>query len=109
MPRALVAALAATALLLLPAAPASAGDPVKDRQAAQTRANAAAAKFAKATSSLAKIERELKSLEAKTNQTRERLTGLEGEVREVAVNSYIRSNVGEAFVFDQDLSKQARR
>lgn len=107
--RLLAAAFAATVLLLGPAVPASAGDPVKDRQAAQARANAAAAKFAKATSSLARVERELKSLEAKTNQTKERLTGLEGEVREVAVNSYIRSNVGDAFVFDPDLSKQARR
>lgn len=102
-------AFAATALLLLPAAPASAGDPVKDRQAAQARANAAAARFAKATTSLAKIERELRSLEVKTDDTRDRLTGLEGEVRQVAVNSYIRSNVGDAFVFDPDLSKQARR
>ena len=109
MRRALVAAFAATALLLLPAVPAGAGDPVKDRQAAQARANAAAARFAKATSSLATIERELRSLEAKTTATRERLTGLEGEVRQVAVNSYIRSNVGDAFVFDPDLSKQARR
>ena len=109
MARALVAAFAAAALLLQSAVPAGAGDPVKDRQAAQARANAAAARFAKATSSLAKIERELKSLEAKTNETRDRLTGLEGEVRQVAVNSYIRSNVGDAFVFDPDLSKQARR
>ena len=109
MARALVAAFVATALLLVPAVPASAGDPVKDRQAAQARANAAAARFAKATTQLAQIERELKSLEAKTNETKERLTGLEGEVRQVAVNSYIRSNVGDAFVFDPDLSKQARR
>ena len=83
----LVAALLAAALLLGTAAPAAAGDPVKDRQAAQARANAAAAKFAKAESSLAKIERELKSLEAKTNETRGRLTGLEGEVRQVSLEA----------------------
>jgi murein DD-endopeptidase MepM/ murein hydrolase activator NlpD len=109
MRRTLVAAIAAIALLTWPASPAGAGDPVKDRQAAQARANAAAAKFAKATSALAKIERELTTLEAKTDETKARLEGLEGEVRQVAVNSYIRSNVGDAFVFDPDLSKQARR
>ena len=109
MPRTLVAVFAAAVLLLVPAPPVGAADPVKDRQAAQARANAAAARFAKATTQLAKIERELKSLEAKTAETKERLSGLEGEVRVVAVNSYIRSNVGDAFVFDPDLSKQARR
>ena len=107
--RPLAAAFAAAVLLLASAPPVGAADPVKDRKAAQARANAAAAKFAKATTQLATIERELKSLEAKTAETKERLSGLEGEVRAVAVNSYIRSNVGDAFVFDQDLSKQARR
>lgn len=105
----MVAILAALALILTPASPASAGDPVKDREAAQKRANAAAAKFAKASSSLARVERELKELEAQTAATRTRLSGLEGEVREVAVSSYIRSNMGEAFVFDKDLSRTSRR
>lgn len=109
MRRALAAAFAALALLVLPVVPASAADPVKDRQAAQARANAAAAKFAAAESTLAKIERELKELEAKTSETQERLTGLEGEVKQVAVNAYIRGNVGDAFVFDKDLSQTARR
>ncbi|HUP84943.1 MAG TPA: M23 family metallopeptidase [Acidimicrobiales bacterium] len=109
MRRATAAAFVAVALILWPSVPASAGDPVKDRRAAQARANAAAAKFASATTSLARIERELKELETKTAATRDRMSDLEGEVRQVAVNSYIRSNVGEAFVFDPDLSKQARR
>lgn len=109
MRRALAAAFAALALLVLPVVPASAADPVKDRQAAQARANAAAAKFAKAESTLATIERELKELEAKTSETQARLTGLEGEVKQVAVNAYIRGNVGDAFVFDKDLSQTARR
>lgn len=109
MRRALAAAFAALALLVLPVVPASAADPIKDRQAAQARANAAAAKFAKAESALATIERELKELEAKTSETQARLTGLEGEVKQVAVNAYIRGNVGDAFVFDKDLSQTARR
>jgi peptidoglycan LD-endopeptidase LytH len=109
MRRALAAAIAALALVVLPVSPVDAADPTKDRQAAQSRANAAAARFAKANTALAKIERELATLEAQTASTKERLTGLEAEVRVVAVNSYIRSNVGEAFVFDNDLSKTARR
>ena len=109
MRRALAAALAVLALVVLPVTPASAGDPVKAREAAQARANAAAAKFAKANSDLAKIEQELKSLESKTADTRERLTGLEGQVKVVAVNAYVRGGVGKAFVFDKDLSQTARR
>ena len=109
MRRALAAGIAVLALLAWPVPPAAAGDPVKDRQAAQARANAAADRLAKATTSLAVVERELKELEAKTAATKDRLIGLEGEVRQVAVSSYIRSNVGDAFVFDTDLSKTARR
>jgi murein DD-endopeptidase MepM/ murein hydrolase activator NlpD len=109
MRRALAAAVAVLALVVLPVSPASAGDPVKERQAAQARANAAAAKFAKANSDLARIEQELKKLESQTAQTRDRLTGLEDQVKQVAVNAYVRGNVGEAFVFDKDLSQTARR
>ena len=109
MRRALAAAVAVLALVVLPVSPASAGDPVKDREAAQARANAAAAKFAKANSDLAKIEQELKKLESQTAETRDRLTGLEDQVKQVAVNAYVRGNVGEAFVFDKDLSQTARR
>jgi murein DD-endopeptidase MepM/ murein hydrolase activator NlpD len=105
----LAAVFVALALVVLPVSPASAGDPVKDREAAQARANAAAARFARAESALAKVERDLKALEAKTAATKERVSGLEGEVKQVAVNSYIRSNLGEAFVFDNDLGRTARR
>ena len=68
-----------------------------------------AAKFAKASSSLAKVERELKELEGKTAATRTRLSGLEDEVKLVAINSYVRGNVNEAFVFDKDLGRTSRR
>jgi len=105
----MAAAIAALALVVLPVQPASAGDPVKDRETAQARANAAAAKFAKASSSLAKVERELKVLEGKTASTRTRLSGLEEEVKVVAVNSYVRGNVNEAFIFDKDLGRTSRR
>lgn len=100
---------AVVALVAVLAAPAGAGDPVKDRQAAQARANAAAARFAKATSALAKAEDELAALEAKTATTRSRISGLEGQVKQVAVNSYVRSGSGSAFVFDNDLSKTSRQ
>ncbi len=105
----MAAAIAALALVVLPVQPVSAGDPVKDRETAQARANAAAAKFAKASSSLAKVERELKELEGKTASTRTRLSGLEEEVKVVAVNSYVRGNVNEVFVFDKDLGRTSRR
>jgi murein DD-endopeptidase MepM/ murein hydrolase activator NlpD len=109
MRRATAAAVAALALLVWFAPPASAGDPVKDRQAAQARANAAAARFARATTELAKVERDLATLQAKTAATRDRLSVLEGQVKLVAVNSYVRGNLGDQLVFDPDLSKTARR
>ncbi len=109
MRRALAATIVVLALVVLPGRPASAGDPVQDRKAAQAKANAAAAKFANASTSLARIERELRELEAKTAATRRRLGGLEGDVRQVAVNSYVRGNVSQAFVFDKDLSVTSRR
>lgn len=105
----MAAAIAALALVVLPASPVSAGDPVKDRETAQARANAAAAKFAKASSSLAKVERDLKELETKTAATRARLIGLEDEVKLVAINSYVKGNVNEAFIFDNDLGRTSRR
>lgn len=82
---------------------------MKDRKAAQAKANAAAARFSKATSALAKVEDELRALEAKTETTRSRLSGLEGQVRQVAVNSYVRGGSASAFVFDNDLSKTSRQ
>jgi septal ring factor EnvC (AmiA/AmiB activator) len=109
MRRATAAAVAALALLVWFAPPASAGDPVKDRQAAQARANAAAAKFAKATTQLAKVERELNELQAKTSAAKDHLSTLEGQVKLVAVNSYVRGNIGGQLVFDPDLSRTARR
>ncbi|MBW3555415.1 MAG: M23 family metallopeptidase [Actinobacteria bacterium] len=109
MRRAMATLVAALALVLVPAAPARGGDPVKDREAAQARANAAAARFAKATSALAKVEDELRSLEAKTATTRSRISGLEGQVKQVAVNSYVRNGSSSVFVFDNDLSKTSRQ
>jgi murein DD-endopeptidase MepM/ murein hydrolase activator NlpD len=113
MRRATAAALAALAMLVWPAAaPAAAGDPVKDRQAAQARANAAAAKFARAETQLARVEKELSALQAKTDATKTRLSSLESEVKQVAVNAYVRGNgsiAGGQLVFDPDLSKTARR
>lgn len=82
---------------------------MKDREAAQAKANAAAARFAKATSALAKVEDELRALEAKTETTRSRLSGLEGQVKQVAVNSYVHGGSGSAFVFDNDLGKTSRQ
>jgi murein DD-endopeptidase MepM/ murein hydrolase activator NlpD len=84
-----VLALVAVALVGT-ASPASAGDPVSDRKAAQQRANAAAARFAKASSDLARVERQLSQLEARSQDTQAKVDGLQQQVRSVAVNAYIR-------------------
>jgi murein DD-endopeptidase MepM/ murein hydrolase activator NlpD len=107
----LAAAVAVLALVVWPVPPAdAAGNPVKDREKAQARANAAAAKFAKATSQLARVEADLAKLEAKTSETKGRLADLEGQVKVVAVNTYIYGGGGgETFNFDVDLGKTARR
>jgi murein DD-endopeptidase MepM/ murein hydrolase activator NlpD len=107
----LAAVAAALALVVWSAAvPAvAAGNPVKDREKAQSRANAAAAKWARATTQLAKVEDELAKLEATTAETKSRLAGLEGQVKAVAVNTYIHGSGGGAFTFDTDLGRNARR
>ena len=107
MRRALAGLLAVLALLALPQA-ASAGDPVKDRQAAQKRANAAAAKWSRAQAELARVERDLAKLEADKKATQARLSGLEAKVREVAVNQYVHGGLSTTFMFDQDASRAAR-
>ena len=107
MRRALVASAAVLALVLAAAAPAGAGDPVKDRKAAQARANAAAARFAKAESQLARIEKEVAQLEAKAKVNEATVNELQGRVKAVAVNAYVRGNA-TAFTFDADLSRTAR-
>jgi len=105
----LAAAIAALALITLPVVPAGASDPVRDRAAAQARANAAAAKFARAETALAKVDDDIARLEARAASTRDRLAGLEGRVRNVAVNSYVHSGTAGGYVFDPDLAKTARR
>ena len=107
MRRVLVAGATALALVLATAAPAAAGDPVKDRKAAQARANAAAARFAKAESALARVGREVASLEAKTRANEEKVAGLQQQVKVVAVNAYVRGT-STSFTFDRDLSRTAR-
>jgi peptidoglycan LD-endopeptidase LytH len=105
--RALVACAAVLALVLASAAPAGAGDPVKDRKAAQERANAAAARFAKASSQLARAEAEVAALEAKAKENQATVAGLQDKVKTVAVNAYVHGNTSQ-FTFDQDLSRTAR-
>lgn len=114
MRRALAVSTAVLALavgvLVGSAPPASAGDPVKDRKAAQQRANAAAARFAKASSDLARVERQLAQLEAKAEATQAKVDGLQQQVRSVAVNAYIRgSDPGAgALVMGDDINQTAR-
>jgi len=105
--RALVAVATVLALVVAAAPPALAGDPVKDRKSAQDRANAAAARLAKATSALATTERELADLEKKTAETQAKVDSLRTQVKAVAVNAYVRGQT-DSFTFDADLGRMAR-
>jgi murein DD-endopeptidase MepM/ murein hydrolase activator NlpD len=106
--RALVACATVLALVVAAASPAAAGDPVKARKDAQTRANAAAARLARASSDLARAERQLAALEAKAKNNQATVDTLQKQVREVAVNAYLRGGTETSMVFSEDMSKVAR-
>lgn len=108
MRRALVACATVLALVVAAASPAAAGDPVKARKDAQTRANAAAARLARASSDLARAERQLAALEAKAKNNQATVDTLQKQVREVAVNAYLRGGTETSMVFSEDMSKVAR-
>jgi murein DD-endopeptidase MepM/ murein hydrolase activator NlpD len=106
--RALVACAIVLALVVAAASPASAGDPVKARKDAQARANDAAARLAKASTDLARAESQLADLEAKAKTNQTTLDNLQRQVKQVAVNAYLRGGTETAFVFSNDLGKVAR-
>ena len=108
MRRALGAAVIAVCLLST-AMPAEAapGDP-KSLVSAQRRANAAAARLASAQSAMARLEREITKLQSKTEANRRRLSGLESQVRDVAVRQYVQGGTRVEWLSSGDLSEMAR-
>ena len=102
------ASVLALCAVVLAAPSGAAPDPVKARRAAQERANKAAARLSAATSALDAVEAELAELEARTGRTQAELTGLQTQVRELAVNQYVHGRATPAPLFDGDLSRVAR-
>ena len=87
---------------------AAAKPPSKSQmQAAQKRANQAAGRLAKARSALVRAEKEVASLEAKSLNTREVVTALEGQVRQLAVQQYVQGRP-DAWVGGADPGRAAR-
>ncbi len=103
-----MALAAALVLTLLPVLPSEAANPVKDRQRAQERANAAAARFARASTQLAQVEAELASVRRQEEETKARLGGLQQSVREMAVNQYVEGGPRFELPFGDDPGAAAR-
>ncbi len=107
MRRAPVAFAAVVALALSLASPAgAAGDPVKDRKAAQARADRTAERLAEAETALAEAEDQAAAIEARSAETQQRLVGLRERVRALAVTQFVRP--GEPATFGGDAGQTAR-
>ena len=91
------------------AAPSAAKPPSKkEMEAAQKKANAAAARLAKARAALIKEEREITRLEAQTAQTKQIVSSLEGQVRELAVAQYVQGGRQDSWMGGGDPGQAAR-
>jgi murein DD-endopeptidase MepM/ murein hydrolase activator NlpD len=113
MGRVWVALCVVAALCLVPATPSFAQSTPKppskaEMASAQKRANAAAARMAKAETALAKAEAEIKELESHTASTRKVVDQLQGQVRELAVAQYVQGNHAATWVGDGDPGQAAR-
>jgi murein DD-endopeptidase MepM/ murein hydrolase activator NlpD len=88
--------------------PAHADDPGSARQAAQQRANRAAARFAQAQTDLAKAESGISDLQARLRRDEQRLVGLRTQVQDLALREYMHGGVGTTLLFDKDVNRLAR-
>ncbi|HEX2701250.1 MAG TPA: M23 family metallopeptidase [Acidimicrobiales bacterium] len=110
----LVVALGVVAALFLPptasaAAPAAPKPPSAAQMAsAQKRANAAAARLAKAQTALAKAQREVTELERHTTSTRKVVDVLQSQMRELAVAQYVQGSQAATWMGDGDPGQAAR-
>ncbi|MGH9281431.1 MAG: murein hydrolase activator EnvC family protein [Acidimicrobiales bacterium] len=92
------------------AAPAAPAKPPskKEMEAAQKKANQAAARLSTARAALAKGEREIAQLGAKKAETEQVVSALEGQVRELAVAQYVQGGRQTTWVGDGDPGQAAR-
>jgi murein DD-endopeptidase MepM/ murein hydrolase activator NlpD len=88
--------------------PSEAANPTEARQAAQERANAAAGRFARASTALAQIEAELATVRRQEEETKAALGALQQQVKNVAVDQYIRGGPKLSLPFGSDLAASAR-
>lgn len=98
-------------LLLLSASPAGAaakGPSRADVERAQKKANAAAARLAKARGTLIRAEDEVAGLEARAADTAARLSSLETQVKTMAVRQYLRGGAPESWFSEGDLTQSVR-
>lgn len=101
---ALVVGLSPTASGAAPGRPPS----PKEVAAAQKRANQAAARLATARSALAGAQHEVADLEARTASTRRVVDVLAGQVRQLAVQQYVRGNHAATWVGGGNPGQAAR-
>lgn len=91
------------------AAPAAAKPPsAAEMKDAQKRANAAAARLAKAQTALAKAQKEIAELESHTANTKKVVDALESQVRQLAVAQYVQGNHAATWMGDGDPGRAAR-
>ncbi len=90
------------------AAPAAKPPTPAQMAAAQKKANAAAARLAKAQTALATAQKEIADLESHTASTRKVVDLLEGQVRELAVAQYVQGNHAATWVGHGDPGQAAR-
>ena len=102
--RAVLAALLSAALLFTPV-PADAAQADLDR--AKARANRAARELANAKTEQAELEARITELEARVRATSDELTGLQGVMKERAVQQFIRGGTS-GVMFDADLAATSR-
>lgn len=97
------------AAALAPGRPVAAAPSSGELAKAQKRANQAAGRLARAHSALAEAQRGVADLEARTRETGARLGRLEGQVRLLAVDQYVRGRSTVAWIGQGDVTEAARR
>jgi murein DD-endopeptidase MepM/ murein hydrolase activator NlpD len=79
-----------------------------DLSSARAAANKAAAQLNDAQSALGRLSQQINDLEARKADAEQRLRGLQGEIRTIAIQRFINSDTSEAASLDPDINAQAR-